>query len=146
MHPDAWREPNLYHPHNIVLDFWLRLGVLGLAALAAGALAFAVQVRDAWRAGAGDGPAGSVSRMLAAGASGMAVALVAHGLLDNSYFVLDLAYATWVMLLIAELATQPGTQSATRRSQSPQAVARGGRQADRRWAAPSLTSLPGARG
>ena len=26
MHPDAWREPNLSHPHNLLLDFWLRLG------------------------------------------------------------------------------------------------------------------------
>ena len=34
MHPDAWREPNLSHPHNLLLDFWLRLGLLGLVALA----------------------------------------------------------------------------------------------------------------
>ena len=28
--PDAWQEPNLSHPHNFLLDFWLRLGILGL--------------------------------------------------------------------------------------------------------------------
>ncbi|TMC60306.1 MAG: O-antigen ligase family protein, partial [Chloroflexi bacterium] len=33
--PTAFAEPNLSHPHNIVLDFWTRLGVPGLALLAA---------------------------------------------------------------------------------------------------------------
>ena len=28
--PEAWREPNLSHPHNIVLDFWVRLGIGGV--------------------------------------------------------------------------------------------------------------------
>ncbi|HFQ93914.1 MAG TPA: hypothetical protein ENK32_07890, partial [Anaerolineae bacterium] len=29
---EAWRDPNLSHPHNILLDFGTRLGLLGLAA------------------------------------------------------------------------------------------------------------------
>ena len=28
--PAAWQEPNLNHPHNIVLDWWTRLGIPGL--------------------------------------------------------------------------------------------------------------------
>ena len=28
----AWQEPNLNHPHNIILDFATRLGLLGLLA------------------------------------------------------------------------------------------------------------------
>ncbi|MEW5717889.1 MAG: O-antigen ligase family protein, partial [Chloroflexota bacterium] len=32
--PDAWREPNLSHPHNIVLDFWARLGIAGVIVVA----------------------------------------------------------------------------------------------------------------
>src|SRR5690606_35172835 len=31
--PDAWQEPNLSHPHNILLDWWVRLGILGVALL-----------------------------------------------------------------------------------------------------------------
>ena len=38
--PDAWQEPNLSHPHNILLDFWVRLGIFGvlLFSVAAGLL------------------------------------------------------------------------------------------------------------
>jgi len=32
MLPSAWSEPNLEHPHNIYLDHWTRLGLLGLVA------------------------------------------------------------------------------------------------------------------
>ena len=44
---------------------------------------------------------------LAWGAAGALVAVVLHGALDNSYFVIDLAYGCWVLLLILELATEP---------------------------------------
>ena len=40
------------------------------------------------------------------GAAGALVAVVLHGPLDNSYFVIDLAYGCWVLLLILELATR----------------------------------------
>ncbi len=30
--PAGWQELNLSHPHNILLDFWTRLGVLGVIA------------------------------------------------------------------------------------------------------------------
>jgi O-antigen ligase len=100
IHPDAWREPNLSHPHNLVLDFWLRLGLLGLVALAWALWTFL-------RSG---GPSltddDSTARMLSRAASGAAVAFVLHGLVDNSYFVIDLAYSTWIVLLIAELAAR----------------------------------------
>ena len=91
MHPDAWREPNLSHPHQLVLDVWLRLGLLGLAALAWGAVTFVRQQR-----------AGG-SAALRLGTLGAAVALTLHGLVDNSFFLIDLAYATWIVLLVAEL-------------------------------------------
>ena len=32
--PEGWREPYLSHPHNLVLDFWLNAGLLGIASLA----------------------------------------------------------------------------------------------------------------
>ena len=44
--PGAWQEPNLEHPHNVYLDHWTRLGVLGLLA------GVALQVTF-WRAYAG---------------------------------------------------------------------------------------------
>ena len=45
--PAAWFEPNLSHPHNVVLDYWLRLGIVGLIAGIWLQLAF---WRKAWRA------------------------------------------------------------------------------------------------
>ncbi|MGI8424127.1 MAG: O-antigen ligase family protein [Chloroflexota bacterium] len=98
MHPDAWREPNLSHPHQIVLDFWLRLGVLGVAAVAWAGVAH----RRVMRAG---GPAA-----LRLGAAGAVLALLLHGLVDNSFFLLDLAYATWIVLLVAELNAEASWQ------------------------------------
>jgi hypothetical protein len=146
MHPEAWREPGLSHPHNLVLDFWLRLGLLGLGflawatwrligrtrmALAGAVLTGTAGVHPAGEAAAGgprpipasssttrpfpaaaiaaavraEGPGWSVPRyVLALGGAGALVASLLHGLVDNSYFVMDLAYAFWTMALILELA------------------------------------------
>ncbi|HEU5319000.1 MAG TPA: O-antigen ligase family protein, partial [Chloroflexota bacterium] len=98
MLPEAWREPNLSHPHQLVLDFWLRLGLLGLAALLAMCVTFVRQQRYHLHTPA--------ARALGRGALGAAVALVTHGLVDNSYFLIDLAYATWIVLLLSELAIE----------------------------------------
>lgn len=111
MRPEAWREPNLSHPHNLILDFWLRLGLLGLIGL--GWIVVRV-VRRAWRAwtangmslSSGDGDA-TVRAALVPGAVAALVAAALHGLLDNSYFVVDLAYSFWMLLLVLELASEP---------------------------------------
>jgi O-antigen ligase len=78
------------HPHNLVLDIWLRLGPLGL--LAFGWL-LARFFRDTWRAAAWP---------LALGALAAMVAALAHGLVDNFYFVPDLAMAFWLLLALTE--------------------------------------------
>ena len=95
MHPDAWREPNLSHPHQLLLDVWLRLGLLGLVALGWGAIAFAQLQRVG----------GPVALRL--GALGAVVALGLHGLVDNSFFLIDLAHATWIVVLVGELNADP---------------------------------------
>lgn len=90
--PDAYREPYLSHPHNLVLDFWLRLGVLGLAALIWLQVGF-------WRAGTEvyrAAKARSVA-ILALGLMASMVDFLLHGLLDNSFFVVDLAMLFWVV-------------------------------------------------
>lgn len=87
--PGALSEPNISHPHNIALDFWLRAGVLGLAAMVW------LQV-NFWRRGlriarAGDPLAAVLALALLAG---MADFLV-HGLIDNAFFLVDLAVVFW---------------------------------------------------
>jgi hypothetical protein len=81
------------HPHNLVLDAWLNLGPLGLAALAwLTARGFRAGARALRR-----GPNPLALGVLAA----MAAALV-HGVVDVFYFVEDLAIVFWLLLALAE--------------------------------------------
>ena len=85
--PAAWQEPNLSHPHNIVLDFATRLGTLGLIV----ALGLVVSLL---RTG---GRALKITRQtalfpLAVGLLGLFVDMVAHGMVDHSLFLVDLSY------------------------------------------------------
>jgi O-antigen ligase len=113
--PEAWQEPNLSHPHNIVLDFLSRLGLLGFAAGAAMMLGF-------WRTGVrvyrrlrGTGGALEANKMpllpLAVGLMGAVADMVAHGLVDHSFFLVDLAYVFFLALAaiqhIDKLAIEP---------------------------------------
>jgi O-antigen ligase len=86
MLPEAWREPLVYHPHNMLLDFWAILGLPGLAALAWLQVAF-------WRSGLATYRrlANPVLRALLLGLMGSMVGFIAHGLVDTGYFLADLA-------------------------------------------------------
>lgn len=104
--PDAWPEPDLSHPHNMLLDFWVRLG-LGGAVLA---VAFVV---ISLRAAVGAVRATDhrvVSRWLAAGLLGAFVAVYTHGMVDNSVFVIDLAYTFMLLLCAVQLVRRADLQ------------------------------------
>ena len=82
--PSAWEELGLSHPHNIVLDLWTRLGLLGVLA---GAWALIAGWLRGWRlfkTGAPD------VWPIALGLLAALAATLAHGLIDNSLFLLDL--------------------------------------------------------
>lgn len=91
----AWQEPNLNHPHNILLDFATRLGILGLIA---GVFLFWTlfqltrklpsQVASEWRP-------------VAIGLLGSFIYMIAHGLVDHSFFLIDLAYTFYLFLGIS---------------------------------------------
>jgi O-antigen ligase len=91
--PDAWQEPNLSHPHNILLDFGTRLGVGGIAVMLGLQFAF---WRTAWRLyrRQSDGEA----RMLTLGLMASMAATLAHGIVDNSFFLVDLAFIFFLTL------------------------------------------------
>ncbi|MGB5061714.1 MAG: O-antigen ligase family protein, partial [Candidatus Promineifilaceae bacterium] len=100
----AWQEPNLNHPHNIVLDFATRLGLLGL--LAGGWLIGEAGFR-LWRLGTTHHASRltpHVSRLsplwlpVAVGLGGGLISMVMHGLVDHSFFLTDLAYAFYMLL------------------------------------------------
>jgi O-antigen ligase len=88
--PDAWREPNLSHPHNIVLDFWLRMGMLGLGVMIWMVVQFytkgirALQFEE--------------DKALALGLMAGMTAALAHGMIDAAYFYVDIAFV-WMMML-----------------------------------------------
>lgn len=84
--PDALADRNLSHPHNLVLDFWTRLGVFGVVSLGLGVLAFFQAAWSLWRTRDGD------QRILVLGLTASMVNFVVHGLIDNSYFLVDMAF------------------------------------------------------
>jgi O-antigen ligase len=97
----AWQEPDLNHPHNLVLDFATRLGLLGL--LAGGWLIaqLARALRRAARAVDGEW------RPVVVGLGGALAAMLAHGLVDHSFFLVDLAFVFYLLLGTAVILEQP---------------------------------------
>ncbi|MSP11909.1 MAG: hypothetical protein EXR62_03010 [Chloroflexi bacterium] len=91
--PEAQQEPNLSHPHNWFLDFWLRLGMLGpwLFIILAGVTLY--------RCKGLVGEPDPLKRLMAMAVAGAIAAILAHGLIDNSFFIPDLAYT--FLLLVA---------------------------------------------
>jgi O-antigen ligase len=95
--PDAWEEPTLSHPHNVILDFWTRLGLAGVAVFI---IMQAVFWRNAVRRYRKDANIPSTrSSTIVIGMIGCMTNLLTHGMVDNSVFVLDLAFI--FMLLLA---------------------------------------------
>ncbi|MBI5303478.1 MAG: O-antigen ligase family protein [Chloroflexi bacterium] len=89
---DAWREPNLSHPHNVVLDFWARMGIPGLIAL--GWMVF-----EFFKKGIGElREIKGNARALVIGLIASMSAALAHGLIDAAYFYVDLAFV-WMLTL-----------------------------------------------
>lgn len=108
--PDAWQEPDLSHPHNILLDFWLRLGVLGALLLILMQAAFWMRSLRLWHTASSHEP---VTSALVIGAMGSMAAVLTHGLVDNSVFVNDLAIVLMLLLAIpSSLSVARGSDTA----------------------------------
>lgn len=104
IYPDAWPEPNLSHPHNILLDFWVRLGLGGVLLLVGFLGASVLGLRRAYQHWRNQAFWGWVTL----GIIGAMVDTLIHGLLDNSIFVADLAIVFFLMLaLISSLEARP---------------------------------------
>jgi O-antigen ligase len=117
--PEAWQEPNLSHPHNLLLDFLSRFGLLGLAAGLALIIGF-------WHAAVGVYRRLAAARIpvaerrsllaLVVGLMGMVAAMLAHGLVDHGLFLVDLSYAFFLALGVVQhlrdfTQDAPGTSS-----------------------------------
>ena len=105
MRPEAWREPNISHPHNLLLDGWVSLGLIGLLALIA---VLGLFRRDWWRIRR-DGAGGADP--LAFGLAGALAATLTHGLVDHAYFLPELAATFWTLAAaVAALAIVRGVE------------------------------------
>ncbi|MDM8528636.1 O-antigen ligase family protein [Anaerolineales bacterium HSG24] len=101
--PEAWQEPNLSHPHNLILDFGLRLGVGGILILLWLQWGF---WQAAWRLYR------HRTAPLILGLMGSMVTFLTHGLVDNSYFLVDLAFVFFLTLgVVVTLAQEEHKQS-----------------------------------
>lgn len=89
------------HPHNWVLDFWLRLGLPGLAWMVGALTFFFYQTYRLWRT-----HRGTALGALALGLIAAMIDLAVHGLLDMAYFTMDLALSFWLLLGLAMVATR----------------------------------------
>jgi O-antigen ligase len=104
MLPQAWREPVLYHPHDVLLEFWTVFGLPGVVALVG-------LVGTFFRAGLAHYRRLADKPMLAALMLGLLASMVdclAHGLVDAAYVLMDLAFV--FMLSLAMVGTPPDTR------------------------------------
>jgi putative inorganic carbon (hco3(-)) transporter len=105
VNPAAWGERFTSHPHDFLLDFWVRLGIMGLAWILWLLVSLAVRVVQSWRLGeAGE------RRLLVAATLACLAALV-HGTIDNFYFLIDLAFSWWLLLALLQIATLPASEA-----------------------------------
>lgn len=93
--PAGWPERYTSHAHNLFLDVWLRLGILGLIAAAGiGAVVGRQGIRCL--------RARTTADALALGAVAALVTGFVHGMVDNGFFLPDLAVLTWFGIALIE--------------------------------------------
>jgi O-antigen ligase len=101
--PEAWSERYLSHPHNLLLDGWLSLGVAGLFLICGLGIWVTRQMLES-------GARGNARSIVRIAALAALLAGLTHGLVDNGYFLADLAAMTWI--LIALVMTPDGSDTA----------------------------------
>jgi O-antigen ligase len=92
--PDGFQESFTSHAHNLVLDWWLALGIMGVPLLVSILWRYfklaVVRVKSAGQQG------DRTSHALGIGLFASMAVFVVHGLVDNSYFFMDLAMVFWL--------------------------------------------------
>jgi O-antigen ligase len=123
--PEAWQEPNISHPHNWLLQFWLELGLPGLLAWTAAMVWMARIAHHRFYT-----PRRPTDRLLGAAGLTSIIAVLTHGSIDNSYFLVDLASIWWAISGLLALPAPPTGLGETAETDSiewsPRPVASGG--------------------
>ncbi|HEX6777759.1 MAG TPA: O-antigen ligase family protein [Ktedonobacterales bacterium] len=104
-------DPGISHPHNMLLDFWISSGLLGLAALLWLLGAFTLVLVRLYRL-CGTLIQGDLLQRALLGIAGSMVAMIVHGMVDNFYFLPDLSMVFWLfiglLLVIGGIAQREG--------------------------------------
>lgn len=88
----AWRDPNLSHPHNLFLDFATRIGLPGLAI---GLWLIGKLAQTLWRL---QQKASKAWLPIVVGLGAALADMLFHGLVDHSFFLVDLAFSFYLLL------------------------------------------------
>ncbi|MFW5709705.1 MAG: O-antigen ligase family protein, partial [Chloroflexota bacterium] len=100
--PDAWEEPNLSHPHNILLDQWVRLGIAGVGLLVAMQIVFWRRTFKYYQQIIHHrSQQNRLMLVLAVGIMASMFNLLVHGMVDHSIYVTDLAVVFALLLGLA---------------------------------------------
>ncbi|MDP9381723.1 MAG: O-antigen ligase family protein [Chloroflexota bacterium] len=91
------RGTELIDAHNLFLDFWSKLGIIGLLAILGLVARFYLLALQAYRRGE------AMTRALAVALIAAMTGSIVHGLVDAFYFGLPLAVFFWLMLGLAEV-------------------------------------------
>lgn len=93
--PEAWADPDLSHPHNLLLDYWVRLGMLGVLLGLITQVFFWKQALHIYQKVRHTDP---LRFALVLGAMGAMADVLGHGLVDMAFFNINLSYVFAVLL------------------------------------------------
>lgn len=96
MRPEQAGESYTSHPHNIILDYWLSLGIMGLLILVWLLWKYFREAVGIVRRFASEAGGDLASTALALGLIASMLDFLVHGMVDNSYFLMDLALVFWL--------------------------------------------------
>jgi O-antigen ligase len=101
--PQIEGEGYTSHPHDIVLDYWLNLGIMGLFVLMWLLQKYFWVAINRVKAFADRAGADPVGRAMSLGLLALMVDFLVHGLIDNSYFLMDLALVFWLSCAMLQI-------------------------------------------
>jgi len=99
---NAWQPTEIYlYPHNILLNFWSELGLVGMLLFGWIIIKFfIIGIRSSYTKASEDKnyELGMMQREIVMGLMGAMIVVVVHGLVDVPYFKNDLSILFWVLI------------------------------------------------
>jgi O-antigen ligase len=88
--PEAWPERFTSHPHNLILDAWLSLGIIGMVVLGVICTLVVQRMREAI----------ATHDRITLASAGALITAVTHGMVDHGYFLPELAMSLWLLVIL----------------------------------------------